>query len=854
MLGMRERLEAQQAIQDMIARDVPLAHILNAICAMIERQTPEAISSIVLVDPIHQTLSLVSGGRLPQAYHDIVQNVPIGPEVGACGSAAYLELPVICEDIQADPRWENYKAVALQYGLRACWSFPVLTRNGQLLGTFATYYRTVRKPGQAEQELIACATSLVALAIERRNDRKILSESEQRYRSLFTHHPDVVYSLDLDGFFTSTNLASERASGLTEQDILGKHYSQLVVESDLEKIHAAFNRVKQGEPQHYEVSAFNAKGARIYLSITNLPIIVDGQVVGAYGIAKDISQRKVQEMHLRILQRSVESSINGTVIVDVLQDDMPIIYVNPPFLQISGYSLEEVIGRNCRFLQGPDTAPESVALVRQGIADRCEVHVTLLNYRKDGTSFWNDLFLSPVPNEKGVITHYVGVQHDISEQKLYEDRLAYLATHDPLTRLPNRALLEERLNHIHQKDTQQKGIIAVLFIDLDDFKPINDCLGHAFGDRLLVEVSRRLETLLTVEETLARIGGDEFVMLLPNLEHDGQAVDMAKRILALVAKPYHIDGEEIYLTSSVGIATSHDVLYQPSQLVQHADMAMYGAKKQGRNTYAIYSPDILTVANERVMLRRELDEAIKAGSFTLHYQPLICSADGSIKGFEALIRWAHPSRGYVSPAIFIPVAEQTGQIIRLGHWVLEQACRDIMTLNTSLGQQYSVAVNISPLQFHRKTFLENLRTILDETGFPAHLLDIELTEGVLMDHAKIAIERLNALRLMGISVSIDDFGTGYSSLSYLKNLPISTIKIDRSFVQEITTNPHDAAIAQGIVTMAHHLGLKVVAEGIETKEQYLDLTERGCDLFQGYLFARPMPLESLKAYLHTHQC
>ncbi|MFY0989108.1 EAL domain-containing protein [Halomonas sp. C05BenzN] len=848
----RHQLEDQQEIQAMIAREQPLDDTLAAVCRMLERQCPGALCSIMLGDAGGERLRLVSGDSLPGEFREAVREVRIGPAAGACGSAAHLQAPVICADLAHDPRWRGFHEITARHGLRACWSYPVVAGDGITLGTFATYHREPGAPTDQEVALIGKAVGLVALAVERHRVRHSLRESEQRYRSLFAYHPDAVFSLDLDGHFVSANATCSEITGYTVEEMLGTHFAAFVVPDDLPRIQAHFAAASQGESRHYELEIVKREGQRRTLALLNLPIMVDGGVRGVYGIATDITERRRQETRLRILQRSVEASVNGVVIADARQPDLPIVYANATFMRMTGYAEAEVLGRNCRFLQGEETDREVVAQIRSDLARQREVHVTLCNYRKDGTAFWNEIYISPVRDAEGRVTHFVGVQHDISEHKAYEARLAYHASHDALTGLANRALFEDRLAHDFALTRRQGRKLAVLFIDLDDFKPINDSLGHAVGDHVLVEVARRLAAAVRPGDTLARLGGDEFVLLLPDLQDEEQAMRMAERLLPRIARPYRIDGHELYLTGSVGIAVSQEDTEQPRALIQQADMAMYKAKQQGRNAYQWFTREITEKVNERVALRNDLQEAIDRNQFELHYQPLI-GRDGTLAGVEALLRWRHPERGYVSPARFIPLAEATGQIMPISEWVLERACRDMRGLADRGMGAVRVAVNLSPLQFHRASFLATLRQTLQHTGLPAEQLELELTEGILMDDTEAAIDILHALRSMRIGVSIDDFGTGFSSLSYLKHLPIGKVKIDRSFVREVTSSGHDAAIVQGIISMAHHLGLAVVAEGIETIAQHRQLDDYGCDIFQGFLLARPMPLDRLEAFLAERQ-
>ncbi|MFC3293356.1 bifunctional diguanylate cyclase/phosphodiesterase [Modicisalibacter luteus] len=719
------QLDAQQAIQDLIAQDAPLEVTLTRICEMVDRLAPGLITTIMLVDPDNATLSLKAASeQLATSYRDAMQGISIGEYSGSCGRAAYYQQPVVTEDILKDPCWENYRALATHHRLRACWSYPVSTREGGLLGTFAGYYPVPGRPSATENDHLGRAACLAGLAVERHQDRQALRVSEQHYRSLFTHHPDAVFSMNLNGIFLTANQAVLRHIGCSEHEVIGLHYSTFVVPEDRPRAERHFAQACAGAPQHYEIQATTHLEPHYYLAVTNLPIEVDGQVVGVYGIVKDITENKANEA-----------------------------------------------------------------------------------------------------------------------------RLAHHATHDPLTGRANRTLLEERLGHDYELILQHQGILEVLFIDLDDFKPINDSLGHAAGDQLLKAAAGRLQGLLMPADTLARFGGDEFVIVLPSLDMLGRAGWLAEQALASLARPFEIKGRQVYVTASIGIATSQVAFQHPTELVQYADLAMYEAKKKGRNTVCWYNVDVMEVANEQVTLRRELHEAMSRGDFCLHYQPIIQARDGKIVGFEALLRWNHPTLGNIPPSKFIPLAEQTGQIIPLGQWVMARACWDIKQLNNRLATHYFVSVNVSPLQFHRKDFVAQLQIALTKSDLAPTLLDVEVTEGVLVEANDGESQTLKAVRSMGVGVSIDDFGTGYSSLSYLRKLPISKIKLDREFLIDIQSCPRSAAIVDSIIQLAHSLDLEVVAEGVETAQQHRDLLARTCDLCQGYLYGKAMAPHCLEAFI-----
>ncbi|WP_322522033.1 EAL domain-containing protein [Guyparkeria halophila] len=849
----RRELESQQIIQQMILHSESLEHTLVSVCELMEEHDPDSRCSIMLSDEAGENLHLAAAPSLSTTYRAAMTMIPI-TDIGACGAAAHHKEPAFTEDIARDARWTGFAELAIENGLRSCWSYPLLASDGRVLGTFASYRDRPGVPSEAHRRQIARAADLVSLAIERHHDRAALEENEQRYRSLFAYNPDAVFSLDSQGRLRTFNHATETMLAHCQDELSGQSLIELIDSTERDAIQRAIERTLRGRTQVAELTVTHDDTSRHEFDVTFLPMVINGRIEAAYGIAKEVTIRKRQERRLRTLERSVEASIHGVVIADAKAPDLPIVYTNAAFTQITGYRADEALGRNCRFLQGEQTDPAAIEEIRHALSARQPVRVLLRNYRKDGSQFWNELHISPVEDERGEITHFVGLQNDVSAHKSYEAQLAFNATHDALTGLGNRSLFEDRLRHTIELSRRRATRVAVLFIDLDEFKPINDSLGHAVGDKILIEVARRLEEQMRAEDTLARFGGDEFVALLADIDGEDEALLVAERLLPEVSRPYRIDEHELYLSASIGITISEPGMESPLSLIQQADMAMYRAKQQGRNTCQIFNEEIDSQVRHRVGLRNDLQEALEHGDFQVFYQPLVLGEERCIAGLEALLRWHHPTHGWISPATFIPLAEETGQIIPLSEWVLERACRDMKTLVDHGMDDGRVAINLSPIQFNRPNFLATIRRMLELSGLPASRLELELTEGILMNETEAAIETLHQLRDSTISVSIDDFGTGFSSLSYLKHLPIDKIKIDRSFIQGVEHSADDAAIVQGVISMAHHLGIKVVAEGIETEAQRDILVGWGCDILQGYLFARPMPLDELTTCLrHNRQ-
>lgn len=549
---------------------------------------------------------------------------------------------------------------------------------------------------------------------------------------------------------------------------------------------------------------------------------------------------------LQLQKAAVTASTEGIVICDALQDDLPMVYVNPAFERMTGYSAAEVLGRNCRFLQGEDGAQPGLEELRLAVRERRTAEVTLRNYRRDGSLFWNNLRLAPVRDAEGRVTHFVGIQTDVSERVSHEQELAHRAHHDTLTGLPNRQLLEDRMSQaIHQAQRSGAGF-SVAFIDLDNFKTFNDSIGHSAGDEVLKAVARRLADGVRPGDTVSRLGGDEFVVVFEGIAETAALEQAVERLRAGLAEPVELQGKDYFVAASIGLAIYPRDGATVMELIQHADFAMYRAKADGRGVVRSYQPDLNVGGEQRLELTRDLRKALGRQEFELHYQAQKDTFTGELVGFEALIRWRRGGE-LVSPLQFIELAEQTGVIVPLGEWVLEEACRQNQQWRTAGLCHVPVAVNVSAIQFKQANLVEVVERVLLRTGLPPPLLHLEITESVMMDQPELISGTLAALRARGVGVALDDFGTGYSSLSYLKRFPVDCVKIDRSFVRDITTDPMDAAICGAIIAMAHQMSMRVIAEGVETEAQADFLRAKGCDVLQGYLVGRPVPAHALWA-------
>jgi len=522
-----------------------------------------------------------------------------------------------------------------------------------------------------------------------------------------------------------------------------------------------------------------------------------------------------------------------------------ILDVNAAFTRITGYDRDEAVGRKPSLLRSGRHDAAFYAEMWRALHARGQWSGEIWNRRKDGQAYVELLTINAVRGSGGRVLRYVALFTDISAQKRQQQQLEYLAHHDALTGLPNRFSLQERLRQALPTVRRDNRQLAVMFVDLDRFKIINDTLGHHVGDQLLSRVAQRLRQCVRESDIVARIGGDEFVIVLTGLMVAADAAAVTNKILRHLAEPYRVDGHVLHTTPSIGISIYPADGDSAETLMKAADTAMYHAKEQGRNNAQYFTAAMTREVSERMRLEYELRDALRDGQLELHYQPQVSVGDGAIRAVEALVRWRHPDHGLIPPLVFIPIAEESGQIVELGLWVLEEACRQLAIWRERGMRGMRMAVNISAQQLRAPDLVEAVAQVISRHGLEQGALELELTESVAMADPELAIERLLALRGLGIELTIDDFGTGYSSLAYLKRLPIQALKLDRSFVMDIETDENDAAISAATIALAHSLGLKVVAEGVETEAQSAFLAAHGCDLLQGFRYGRPEPAERL---------
>ena len=570
----------------------------------------------------------------------------------------------------------------------------------------------------------------------------------------------------------------------------------------------------------------------------------DNPMLGA--VAVDISERWRRENSLRRMAAIMESSHDAVMSTT---PDGEVVTWNAGAREVYGYTAEEMVGHPVSILEPSDRRGEIAHVLEQIRSGEAVVRYETVRLRKDGQRVDVAVSASGIHDEAGHLTGVASITRDISDRLRTQELIVFQAFHDPLTGLPNRSLYLERLNICVSKARRTGRKLALLFLDLDHFKVVNDGFSHSAGDAIFQELARRLTESVRDDDTVARVGGDEFVVLLPEIGRTEDAAVVAGKLLDAVAQPFMVEGRRIDLTTSIGVSVFPDDGQDIESLMRSADNAMVRAKQKGRNNYQLSIPELTEEAVQRLALQAGLRQAIEKDELVLHYQPVLSLTTGRIVELEALVRWQHPEKGLIMPNSFIDVAEKAGMMVPLGEWVLGRAVRQTRLWQDRGIPNLRIAVNLSPSQFHDRNLVPTIRTALSGSTLQAEDLEIEITEGVAMEDAEITVANLMALRDLKVGISIDDFGTGYSSLSYLKRFPVTTLKIDRSFVSDVVSNSADAGIVRAVVAMAHGLKLNVIAEGVETKEQFAYLRENGCDALQGYWFSRPLPVDAVDQLL-----
>jgi diguanylate cyclase (GGDEF)-like protein/PAS domain S-box-containing protein len=722
-------------------------------------------------------------------------------------------------------------------------------------GVILAYSNEERVFADYELAFLRSTANIAGEAITRARTEQALRKSEARLRQLIATTLDAVVTIDRTLTVIEWNREAESVFGIPARAVLGLPLPMsLLPKGDIRIVHALMDRYRGGKPtrllrRRIETVARRTSGQELPVEITIAPA-GSGADATFTAFVRDISERKRAEHELEQREKRfrtiVEKSWSGVVLLD---GDLRLCFAGSSTEHLLGYEEHELIGRSMFDFVHPreiEAAHGSFdALLGQ---PNQEAHGELRFRHKDGRWIWLEGFsqnLLHEPSVGAIVLNY----RDISQRKEAERQLEYRAHYDSLTDLPNRLLFRDRLVHSLAHARRNHVGVAVMYLDIDHFKLVNDGLGHTFGDRLLADVARRLQTCLRASDTISRIGGDEFSVLLPEVTNAEAVAGVARKILDSLASPFRVDGHELFITASIGISFFPSDGEDAEALLKCADAAMYRAKELGRNQAQLFTASMNERYVRRLALEQHLHHAIERKQLELYYQPVYDRARRRIVSLEALLRWRDPNRGLVQPAEFIELAEETGMIIPIGEWALRTACTQLRHWHDAGLAWLRVAVNISAVQLQQRDLVDIVRSAVEESSIAPDMLQIEITESAAMQNLELTTRTLHSLRRMGVGVAIDDFGSGQSSLIYLKHFPIDTVKIDKEFLQEVTSDETAAAIVSYVINLAHTLKLKVVAEGVETEEQYSFLRHYACDLMQGYLFSKPLPADSVFSFL-----
>ncbi|HJU39682.1 MAG TPA: EAL domain-containing protein, partial [Tahibacter sp.] len=713
--------------------------------------------------------------------------------------------------------------------------------------------------------LYALVGALVVVAVlaerrakraEERRHQDEIREREDRLRLALWGSGDEFWDFDMRQGRLFRHGADQLLGTHAEETVSADDWRNIAVHpDDLPRVDRTLADHVAGATDHFESEhrVINSSGEWVWV-LSRGKIVErdgDGQPLRICGTARDVTASRLAERERRIAAEVIR---NMTEAVSVTDLEFHFTSVNLAFTRMTGYREDEVIGRNAAMLNSPQHVPRVYEEMRDALGTSGHWRGELWQKRKDGDEFLCWLELAEVRDAHGTRTHFVGVMSDITDRKRAEQELRYLANYDTLTGLPNRTLLGERLGHAIMRARRNGRHVAVLFLDLDRFKHVNDSMGHAAGDRMLKAAGSRLRAHVREADTVARLGGDEFTVVLEDVRDAAEAEEVAMKLIAAFAEPLALDaGQEVVISPSIGISLYPQHAQVPTDLLKFADTAMYQAKEHGRNTFKVYTSDMDAAARRRATMVGALRKALERREFRLVFQPKLSLADARIGGVEALLRWRSEELGEVPPNVFIPLAEEAGLIGEIGEFVLDAACATLARWRDAGLDGLTMAVNVSVLQLLRGELTRRLCEILAEHDVAPDQIELELTESTIMDNAERSVRTLNELKAIGVSLAIDDFGTGYSSLAYLKRLPIDTLKIDKEFVGDITCDPDDEAITATIITMAHSLGLNVVAEGVETSEQLEYLREQGCDEIQGNWLSHPLSADRCLDFLKSRR-
>ncbi|MBF0255537.1 MAG: EAL domain-containing protein [Gammaproteobacteria bacterium] len=691
---------------------------------------------------------------------------------------------------------------------------------------------------QANEQLQERAERLAEQMV---SEARAHAERHRMLAAVVEQSSDAIITLDAHHAISSLNRSAEEMFGYAADALLGSSIDRILVLPAGPDGRLSVAGLAEGTSR-CEVLGRRSDGSYLSVSLSNAPLFDEAHCrLGTISILRDVTSDRQVSQQLQQAAAVFQSTNEGVVITD---ENAIIIAANRAFSEITGYTEDEALGQKAGFTKSGLHDEDFYARMWRQIQESGQWSGEIMDRRKNGELYPKWMGISPVRDGEGKIVNYIGVFSDISQLKETQQRLKYVAQHDFLTDLPNRFLFEDRLEQALRKVKRRGRSLALLFLDLDRFKNVNDSLGHVVGDHLLVQVAKRIGSVIREEDTLARLGGDEFTLLLEFIEDQEEAARTAEQVLAAVQEAFQVDGHELFISASIGISLAPQDGDDITRLLKHADAAMYKAKAEGRNRFSFYSVELSQRLARRFEIEVELRRALEQGELRLYYQPQVAVVDRRIRGAEALIRWHHPQKGLIPPDAFLAIAEESSLLTRIEEWALAEACRQLRQWQDQSLPPVRIAVNLSSETISYHPVAAQIQQLLEQWDLPGQSLQLEITEGSLVEHTSLLTSNLAQLAQLGVSVAIDDFGTGYSSMAYLKRFAVSKLKIDKSFVRDIAIDPNDKAIVSAIIAMGHSLGLQVTAEGVENVEQLSYLVQQGCDEIQGYYYSQAVEAEA----------
>jgi len=781
------------------------------------------------------------------AHGKLVDNFEYELRGTPCADVLSMRKELITE--KASKLYPNDTLLA-DMGVESYFGAPMISDSGKKLGLIAVLDTQPMKVTSWTESILGIFAQRIASFIEHKRSEEKIHASEKELRNIFHNMQDTYYRTDTEGVITRLSESVKILLGYEVDELLGTKISNLHVEP--ERREQLIEEIKKtGTVRGFEMPMKHKDGTVVWGS-TNSNYYRDakGNIAGIEGMVRNISEHREAELQMQKMSSALEQSADMVVITD---NQGVVEYVNPAFESITGYSFEEVVGNPPNILKSGKQSDEFYSNLWRTILSGEVFRDILINRKKNGELYYEEKTITPIKNSHGEITSFVATGRDITSRMENEERLNFIAHHDTLTELPNRTLFMDRLNQSLAHARRYSKRVAILFVDLDRFKNINDTLGHDVGDQMLSQLATRLATGIRQDDTVARLGGDEFAILLNDIENEQTVSQLAQMILQGLEQPLELEGRELFITASIGISLFPNDGEEARTLLKNADVAMYKAKDLGKNNYQFYSTNMSARAFQRLSMENSLRRALERKEFMLFYQPQFNVETNRITGVEALIRWQHPDLGMVLPDDFIPLLEETGLITRVGYWIIATACEQLQTWHEAGFTELMMSINISGWQFHSPDFAEKVEALVKGTRVSPSMVEMEITESVLMENQQRTVALLNTLEKIGFRIAIDDFGTGYSSLSYLRRFKIDTLKVDQSFIRDVVSNPDDAAITSAIIAMAQSLKLKLIAEGVETPQQLAFLRKHDCRYVQGYLFSRPVSADELSQLLITEQ-